>query len=371
MDPKLDNLHEEKNKLTFTLSNVNVSIANALRRIIISEIPTYGFRTTPHSENDVEITKNTTRLNNEILKQRISCLPVHNIHKIPNHEETHKDLRFELNMKNDTNNIIYVTTEHIKIKNTKTDSYLSESDTQKIFPPNKQTGDYILICRLKPKISDEIPGEELHFNAKLTLNRAIENNMFNVSCTCFYNFTPDKIAQNKEWNNYEKTVKNMKNKDLEKQNWYNHQGLRHYLKDSFDFTIESVGVFKNSELYKNACEIMIKKLKNCSSKLDDNTFVIEESKSTIQNSYDVILKNEDYTLGKVIEYFMYSNYFEENNILSYIGFRKNHPHDDYSVLRLGFKKPISNTGTIKEYIKNMNTRAVETFSKIQELIHSF
>ena len=115
---------------------------------------------------------------------------------------------------------------------------------------------------------------------------------------------------------------------------------------------------------------MIEKLKNCSSKLDENTFLIEESKSTIQNCYDVILKNEDYTLGKVVEYFMYTNYFENNNILSYVGFRKNHPHDDYSVLRLGFKKPISNVGTIKEYIKNMNNRAVETFTKIQDLIYS-
>lgn len=370
MEPKIENIHEDKGKLTFTLSNVNVSIANALRRIIIAEIPTYGFKTVPHNENEVNIYRNTTRLNNEILKQRISCLPIHNIHKLPNHEETHKDLLFELDMKNNSNNIVYVTTEHIKIKNTKTDSYLSDSDRNKIFPPNKQTGDYILICRLKPKISDEIPGEELKFSATISSNKSIENNMFNVSCTCFYNFTPDKIAQNKEWNEYEKTLKNIKNRDIEKKNWYNHHGLRYYLKDSFDFTIESVGVFTNTELYKKGTNIMIEKLKNCSSKLDDNTFLIEESKSTIENCYDVILKNEDYTLGKVVEYFMYDNYFENNNILSYVGFRKNHPHDDYSVLRLGFKKPIANTGIIKEYIKKMNLRASETFNKINELIYT-
>ena len=151
MEPKIDNINDDKGKLTFTLSNVNVSIANALRRIIIAEIPTYGFKTVPHNENEVNIYRNTSRLNNEILKQRISCLPIHNIHKLPNHEETHKDLLFELDMKNNSNNIVYVTTQHIKIKNTKTDSYLSDGDRNKIFPPNKQTGDYVLICRLKPK----------------------------------------------------------------------------------------------------------------------------------------------------------------------------------------------------------------------------
>ena len=64
------------------------------------------------------------------------------------------------------------------------------------------------------------------------------------------------------------------------------------------------------------------------------------------------------------------NYFESNNILSYVGFRKHHPHDEHSVLRLGFKKPISNTSVIKEYIKNMNSIGIETYKQIQQLIHS-
>ena len=38
---------ENKGILTFTLENANVSIANALRRIILSEIPTVVFRTSP------------------------------------------------------------------------------------------------------------------------------------------------------------------------------------------------------------------------------------------------------------------------------------------------------------------------------------
>ena len=48
-----------------------------VRRIIIAGIPTIVIRTMPHENNDVDIEINTTRLNNEILKQRISCIPIH------------------------------------------------------------------------------------------------------------------------------------------------------------------------------------------------------------------------------------------------------------------------------------------------------
>ena len=77
MDPKISNLTEEDGTLSFRLSGVNVSLANGLRRIILSEIPTIVFRTAPHDKNRVDIEINTTRMNNELIKQRISCVPIH------------------------------------------------------------------------------------------------------------------------------------------------------------------------------------------------------------------------------------------------------------------------------------------------------
>ena len=76
MDPQVSLLKSNKSTFTFTVSNCNVSFANALRRIILSEIPTIVIRSTPYERNDVTIHINTTRLNNEILKQRLSCIPI-------------------------------------------------------------------------------------------------------------------------------------------------------------------------------------------------------------------------------------------------------------------------------------------------------
>ena len=74
--PKIANLKEEDGIMTFTISNLDVSYVNALRRTILTDIPTLAFKTTPYEENKANIIHNTSRLNNEIIKQRLSCIPI-------------------------------------------------------------------------------------------------------------------------------------------------------------------------------------------------------------------------------------------------------------------------------------------------------
>ena len=132
MDPKISNFITEDNYLKFTLSGVNVSIANGLRRIILSEIPTIVFRTSPYEENLVDFQLNTTRMNNELIKQRLSCVPIH----ITDTEFPHKDYVVEADLQNDTDAIMYLTTGDFKIKNAQNDKYLTDGEVKKIFPPD-------------------------------------------------------------------------------------------------------------------------------------------------------------------------------------------------------------------------------------------
>ena len=59
-------------QLHFTLSHVDVSIANAIRRTALSDIITPVF-----IEENMNFITNTSRLHNEILKQRLACIPIH------------------------------------------------------------------------------------------------------------------------------------------------------------------------------------------------------------------------------------------------------------------------------------------------------
>ena len=60
MNPHIELISNKDDVLTFTLSNVNVSLANAIRRTILSDIPILVFRTSPYEENKANIITNTT-----------------------------------------------------------------------------------------------------------------------------------------------------------------------------------------------------------------------------------------------------------------------------------------------------------------------
>ena len=66
-------------KLDFEIRDVDVSIVNALRRVILAEYPTVAIAFDPYdsSQNDINIKINTTALHNEFTGHRISLVPVH------------------------------------------------------------------------------------------------------------------------------------------------------------------------------------------------------------------------------------------------------------------------------------------------------
>ena len=76
-NPVLSNISEEGDQYNFTLSGVELSFANAIRRTILSDIPCVVILTETYATNKCTIHVNTGRLHNEILKHRLSCIPIH------------------------------------------------------------------------------------------------------------------------------------------------------------------------------------------------------------------------------------------------------------------------------------------------------
>ena len=363
MDPRISNLIEDGGILKFTLTECNMSIANALRRIIVSDIPTFVFRTYPYSENKAEIRHNTTRFHNEIIKQRLSCIPIH----IQDMSFPYKDYVVELDIKNETDNIIYVTTKDFKIKNIVTERYSSESEVRQIFPPCPITGDYIEFARLQPKFSENIDGERLTMRCALDVGTAEQDGAFNVISTCAYECTPDIDKANQAWAEKEKAFKkeDMSEEDIEfeKKNWFILEAKRFYVENSYDFVLESVGVFDNMEILTKACDIMIKKCETFMYDLEHGNVVIVTSETTLKNGFDITLKNEDYTLGKVIEFYLYQNNFIGDKSVSFCGFRKPHPHSVDSLIRIAFHNPIEVVG-VSGYLQGATDYAIQAYKQI-------
>lgn len=369
--PKIDAILEEHDIMTFNISNTNVSIANGLRRTIMADIDIAVLDT---NEGSITIENNTTMFNNEILKQRLGCIPV-----IMNDlNDSVKDLKLVIDRVNTSNSLEYITTKDFKLFDKKTDKELPEKKVRELFPPNKQTKSYILFARLKPQISKEIKGEQLKLTCNLNIKKAKDSGMYNVVSSCAYKYAVDKIKQNAEWEKVEQNIINsieevnasqlQQKIDYEKENWFNHEGLRFTKEGSYDFCIETVGIYQNKQIITKACDVLILKLneiKNASE--NSKLFAVKEMPVALKNSFDIVLYNEGYTIGKILEYVMHYSYYRKK-LLSYVGFSKAHPHDVNSVIRLAFtdeNADVANTQNVVEILHNSCIIAANVFKEIK------
>jgi len=370
MSAKIEELKESGDTMTFTLTGVDTSYANGIRRVILSEIPIVVFKTTPHEENKSNILINTSRLNNEIIKQRLSCIPI----CIKDLEIDLKNYQLELDVENKTDTMMMVTTKDFKIRNLTTNAYLEQNTVYQIFPPyipSTGKGEYFIdFLRLRPKISDEIPGERIKLTCDFSISTARDDSMFNVVGTCSYGFTPDREEMVKQlsirkdkWNTEGKTAAEI---DFESKNWNLLEGLRYVKKQSFDFIVQTVGIFENKDIIIKACEILMHKLDTQKQLLDKDEMSIEPADSTLENCYDITLENEDYTVGTILNYEIYETFYKEHETLSYIGFKKMHPHDTHSLIRIAFNEATSGKSAVKDVLTTVITNAITQIDSIMQ-----
>lgn len=324
---------------SFNVSNLNVSFANAIRRTIMSDIPLLVFKTSPYAESKCTVFTNTTRLNNEIIKQRLSCIPIHmspNTINFDNYEEFY----LEVNVENTSETKMIITTADFNIRKKEDNSLMSKDLVNEIFPPSTITGDFIDFARLRPRVGENISGDNLHLVCDFIIGSARDDGMFNVVSNCAYGFDIDEEKQAKvldikmqEWADEGKSQDEI---EYESKNWLLLDGKRVTKPDSFNFTIQTVGSYTNTQIVKAACDVLIMNLDKLNQEFVNQTVEIVPSTTTMSNCYDIILNNQDYTLGKIIEYAFLTKYYE-SKIATFCGFQKKHPHDDFSILRIAYE----------------------------------
>ncbi|KAJ1493318.1 DNA-directed RNA polymerase [Baffinella frigidus] len=126
--PEIELRTIEENKITFILTNTDVSIANCLRKAIVSEVPTIAI-------DLVEIEDNTSMLADEFIAHRLGLLPLishraldpdgptpyrdkggHPRTFLWHHEadeEAQCEIKFELDVRNTDEHPLEVTTQHL------------------------------------------------------------------------------------------------------------------------------------------------------------------------------------------------------------------------------------------------------------------
>jgi DNA-directed RNA polymerase I and III subunit RPAC1 len=373
--PRIVSRTDERGELRFTIDKINVSLANALRRVILSDIPTFVFRTFPYSESKASITTNTSRLHNEILKQRLSCIPIH----ITDQDFPYQDYQLEVNVTANSGEIRYITTKDFKVKNKVTGKYLTDVKVHEIFPSNPVSSDYIEFARLLPKMSEYSEGEQLVMTCDLDIGTAQQDGAFNVVCTCAYQMTMDAAKVDEAWRIKEaelvkEGIATVGSEEMKAQrkNWSLLDAQRFTKEDSFDFVVETVGVFTNAEIVHKAAQIMINKCTKFIRDIESGENHIIPTVSTIQNGFDIELKGEDYTLGKVLEFFLHDKHYAEDQTVTYCSFRKIHPHNPDSMIRVGFAETVGvDENIVAEYITTCARDAIVVFEHIRDQFREY
>ena len=356
---------------SFNVSNLNVSFANAIRRTIMSDIPLLVFKTSPYAESKCTVFTNTTRLNNEILKQRLSCIPIHMSSTTINFDN-YEEFYLEVNVENTSDTKIIITSADFNIRKKEDNSLMSKDLVNEIFPPSTITGDFIDFARLRPRVGENISGDHLHLVCDFIIGSARDDGMFNVVSNCAYGFDIDEEKQAKmldikmqEWADEGKSQNEI---EYEGKNWMLLDGKRVTKPNSFNFTIQTVGSYTNTQVIKAACDVLNMNLDKLNQEFVNQSVEIVPSTTTMANCYDIILTNQDYTLGKIIEYAFLTKYYE-SKIATFCGFQKKHPHDDFSIIRIAYEDNYD-VSVINGHIQECISNCKLVFEKIKNAFRS-
>ena len=360
---KIKDVETYSEKLSFEISNIELPFINGIRRTILSDIPVVGMKAFPDSECDISIVNNDTGINNEIIKHRLSCIPIHVLNE--GNITTWQNLKIILNVKNVGETIIPVTSEHISMIDKTSGNKISDAMVRRIFPPDGISGDYILIAYLKPVNSKIQKENQLNFESNLSLVNPTISSVYNCVSTVNFSNTIDLEMQEYAWSDFEKTLPPTGNMELEKKNWKFLQGQRYYKENTFDVTIKTSGFYSNKQILNTACDIISNKLNKIY--LKNGIEIKKTTKSNIPNAYDIVLHNNSYTIGNILKRSMYTLYYGKT--VNYVGFMVEHPHDTYSVLRVGFNELVDDS-TVDKTLMDTCTHAIDVIKRTQELFES-
>ena len=191
--------------------------------------------------------------------------------------------------------------------------------------------------------------------------------MFNAACTCSYGATQNVDVVLVEWEKIQAKMEKEGIPDDEvmnaKENWFLLDAKRYVMDNSFDFIVRGIGIYDNRTLVRIACNVIMRRLSECAS-LEGVS--VEECLTSMENAYDIVLSDGDYTIGKLLEYMLYANLFQsKDRKITFVAFFKNHPHDTSGILRVAFVNEIS-----KEEVKLTLQATCETTKTIFEKLQS-
>lgn len=360
-------LGNPKNKIQahFRFKNTNVTLANTLRRAILTLTPNVAFRTEPFEKSDIVIRTNTTPLVNEIIAHRIGMIPIKAdpLTFDPEHYE------FILDKENTSKEIMNISASDFVIRKKNPDNLLEapvEVPTTDFFPPDPITGDTVLITRLRPQWNPTAPNERIQLTAKAAISNGHENIRWSPVSQCSYEYTRDTDEAHieevfKNWLSNNKKIQDTSSvgdeRIAELRREFNTMEIqRCFLKDEkgepFDFTfhVESVGIQTIQTIVRAglaACEALVTKYQDLDAVLPE-TVKVQIGDARFQ-SIDIIFQHESHTFGNLVETYLVKELIEAKTDIpiTFAAYKVPHPLRPEMFVRIGIDKEITDINAQK------------------------
>ena len=315
--PVFSDAVENDGVFSCTLSHCDVAFVNALRRTILTDIPMCCIRTETDALNQCVISVNDGRLHNEILKQRLSCIPVHttDLSWLPGVVELVVDVV------NRGETTLLVTSEHFQLRTIATGEFLPEETVRTVFPPDPLTSEFVEFCRLRPSNglgamgtgtstgtgtggSGSMAGDRLSLVAQFSVATAADSSMFNSTskCTFFPMQDMDRVRdvvmeKQKVWKAEGKTEQEVA---FLTRNFMLLDAQRLVLPNTFCLQIQSIGVYENDALLRMALTLLATQVRDFILTLSR----LPKQKEVVKGTTETISTDFGYSVGKLLERYL-------------------------------------------------------------------
>ena len=377
--PSISNVEFNDGELQFILSGddeygFDKSLANAIRRTLLTDIPTVGFKINENGENnDINMILNNTSLHNEMLLHRISMIPLY-----INPDNFMKNYLFECKIKHDTEHPYqFVTMNDINIYPLKSgfldrldkffdESYdlseedqrilkqqlnefnhenydlkkpLSQKEKDKIVRPFPFRGNnhYSMITELK-STNTEDTFQELHFYGSPSVGYGSDHARFQGVSQATYSFTKDEdLIQDALSQKIQFEEIDQENTEEFERKFMLAESERYFYRDnegepnSYNFAIKSNHYYNSETLFKKSIEILIE---NCETlKLEFIELLKEEDSSVSVDKvreyvYHYEISNQSHTLGNLIQSHIVRRSIKDDSFIKTCGYKKPHPLEE-------------------------------------------
>lgn len=214
------------NEYSCELKNFPVTFVNALRRILLSDIPTVVVR-------DVEILENTSQMPHEMLKHRVEMLPV-NVH--PTDASTIRDAKIELR----------VLPQAGEPRTIRTSDFTVESGRETILMGDRETGAPLVFLRVRAN-------ESVHIKARLSVESRTASQV--CTATTKWHVDPELAKEDrKKWIESGGVPQVFDSFYIQKSYSRDENGRPNWI----DLSVESVGVIPSQQLLKMSIVILRK-----------------------------------------------------------------------------------------------------------------